>query len=133
MPSQRGRYSVTKPAVASPPKRKPRSHNITFLCILAAESAAATPFSTKSYPIDAISLASVSERHAPKRMRPPFPAAAVAQPPIVGAAAKAAANGPDARLYANPPAFISARPPEPKPENKPHIESCVARLLKNMI
>lgn len=58
------------------------------------------------------------------------PAAAMQQ---FTAAAQAAANGPDARLYANPPAFLCTRPPEPKPENKPHIESCVARLLKNMI
>lgn len=49
------------------------------------------------------------------------------------AAAQAAANGPDARLYVNPPAFLSARPPEPRPDSKPNIESCVARLLKNMI
>lgn len=49
------------------------------------------------------------------------------------AAAQAAANGPDARLYANPPDFLSARPPEPRQESKPNIESCVARLLKNMI
>lgn len=49
------------------------------------------------------------------------------------AAAQAAANGPDARLYANPPAFLSVRPPEPKRESKPNVESCVARLLKNMI
>lgn len=58
------------------------------------------------------------------------PAAAMQQ---FTAAAKAAANGPDARLYVNPPAFLSAWPPEPRQESKPNIESCVARLLKNMI
>ena len=58
------------------------------------------------------------------------PAAAMQQ---FTAAAQAAANSPDARLYANPPAFLSARPPEPRQESKPNIESCVARLLKNMI
>lgn len=58
------------------------------------------------------------------------PAAAMQQ---FTAAAQAASNGPDARLYANPPAFLSARPPEPRQESKPNIESCVARLLKNMI
>lgn len=58
------------------------------------------------------------------------PAAAMHQ---FTAAAQAAADGPDARLYANPPAFLSARPSEPNSENKPNIESCVARLLKNMI
>lgn len=58
------------------------------------------------------------------------PAAAMQQ---FTAAAQAAANGPDARLYVNPPAFLSARPTEPRQESKPNIESCVARLLKNMI
>lgn len=48
------------------------------------------------------------------------------------AAAQAAAGGPDARLYANPPAFLASRQPVPEQEDKPKVESCIQKLLKNM-
>lgn len=57
------------------------------------------------------------------------PAAAMQQ---FTAAAQAAANGPDARLYANPPAFLASQQPAPEREDKPKVESCIQKLLKNM-
>lgn len=59
------------------------------------------------------------------------PAAAMQQ---FTAAAQAAADGPDARLYANPPAFLADRyrAPEAKAKKKPENSSCIYRLLENM-
>lgn len=57
------------------------------------------------------------------------PAAAMQQ---FSAAAQAAANGPDARLYVNPPAFLASLQSAPRQEEKPKSNSCIYQLLKNM-
>ena len=50
------------------------------------------------------------------------------------AAANAAANGYDARLFVNPPAFLADRyrAPEGTEDKHPETGSCISRLLKNM-
>ncbi|MGM9660765.1 MAG: head maturation protease, ClpP-related [Faecousia sp.] len=60
------------------------------------------------------------------------PDAALAQ--YTAAAAQAAANDFDARLFENPPAFLADRyrPPEAKAEEEPKSNSCIYQLLKNM-